>query len=547
MIVWGGIDAGLFSTGGRYDPAADAWTPTSGGDAPSSRTEHTAVWTGNVMIVWGGFNDRALNTGGRYDPVEDTWISTASVGAPEARADHTAVWTGSVMIVWGGNGLGHLNTGGRYDPIGDQWSETSIVNPPETRAWHTAVWTGSEMVVWGGWGGPTPTYMNSGARYNPGSDLWTPIPVTQDTPAARYYHQAVWTGNLMLVWGGYNGQYLDTGGRFDLQTWQATNTTNAPTPRTGFSSVWAGGRMIVWGGSAGGPPTNTGGRYEPNSDTWASTTTVNAPAARDAHTAVSTGNEMIVWGGEDGVHLVATGSVYDPAADTWTPTSNTNAPDARTVHTAVWTGNDMIVWGGFGGQPLSSGGRYAADLTDADGDGVRVCEGDCNDQNAAVHPGAPELCDGLDDDCNGTIPSTEIDADYDGFFVCAGDCNDSDSFTYPGAPENNDGVDNQCPGDSGYGLIDEIASNAGFNNGGSAAAFCWTPQRNAFIYQAVRSNRPDFASGCEVFYTSSTCWDDPTVPGPGQASYYLVRSYLYYTGSWGLGAGGIERTVSCAP
>jgi hypothetical protein len=40
---------------------------------------------------------------------------------------------------------------------------------------------------------------------------------------------------------------------------------------------------------------------------------------------------------------------------------------------------------------------------DADGDGVRQCDNDCNDTNPAIHPGAPELCDGQDNDCDGII------------------------------------------------------------------------------------------------------------------------------------------------
>ena len=40
---------------------------------------------------------------------------------------------------------------------------------------------------------------------------------------------------------------------------------------------------------------------------------------------------------------------------------------------------------------------------DQDGDGVLACEGDCNDGNPNVHPGAVELCNGFDDNCNGTM------------------------------------------------------------------------------------------------------------------------------------------------
>ena len=41
---------------------------------------------------------------------------------------------------------------------------------------------------------------------------------------------------------------------------------------------------------------------------------------------------------------------------------------------------------------------------DADADGYRICAGDCNDANPAIHPGAPELCNGSDDDCNAATP-----------------------------------------------------------------------------------------------------------------------------------------------
>jgi hypothetical protein len=50
------------------------------------------------MIVWGGFGAGGIvNTGGRYDPISDDWINTGNSNAPSSRSDHTAVWTGSEM------------------------------------------------------------------------------------------------------------------------------------------------------------------------------------------------------------------------------------------------------------------------------------------------------------------------------------------------------------------------------------------------------------------------------------------------------------------
>ena len=44
----------FLNTGGRYNPNANSWTPTSTTNVPDRRTGHTAVWTGSEMIVWGG-------------------------------------------------------------------------------------------------------------------------------------------------------------------------------------------------------------------------------------------------------------------------------------------------------------------------------------------------------------------------------------------------------------------------------------------------------------------------------------------------------------
>ena len=89
---------------------------------------------------------------------------------------------------------------------------------------------------------------------------------------------------------------------------------------------------------------------------------------------------------------------------------------------------------------------------DVDGDGYSVCDGDCDDDDGGVNPDADEICDGIDNDCD---PGTDEDADEDGdgVSICDGDCDDDDAGVYPGAAEICDGVDNDCDGDL---LVDEV-------------------------------------------------------------------------------------------
>ncbi len=383
MVVWGGVREGRrVQTGGRYDPLTDAWSDTSTAGAPEARYWHTAVWTGNLMVVWGGLTDSGYAaTGGRYDPVSDTWTPTSDSNAPSVRSWHTAVWTGSVMVVWGGaysdiSGQHFLDTGGRYDPVADTWTPTSTAGAARGRAYQSAIWTGGAMVVWGGyWSDDTTTYLlDTGSRYDPSADAWTPTSTT-GAPSPRFGHAAVWTGGTMVVWGGhdYTGLYgsthfLDTGARYDpvADAWSPMAVLGVPAPRSFHSAVWTGSVVVVWGGQGAGGLFDTGGRYDPRADSWMPTSTSGAPEGRSSASVVWTGSMMVIWGGGalGGVYPNS-GGRYDPLLDRWNPTYAPNSPVPREYPSTIWTGNVMIVFGGLRSEePLSTGGRYDP-LTDS--------------------------------------------------------------------------------------------------------------------------------------------------------------------------------------
>ena len=160
---------------------------------------------------------------------------------------------------------------------------------------------------------------------------------------------------------------------------------------------------------------------------------------------------------------------------------------------------------------------------DADGDGfgdplttTRSCtagsgwvadDTDCDDRAPATYPGADELCDGVDTDCDGTLDEDEAldaaswyaDIDGDGYAdpatataACtqpsgylaaayATDCDDSDPSIHPGADEYCDGVDTDCDGTADDGDVLDFdtwyldADGDGYGESSSSTTACSQP------------------------------------------------------------------------
>ena len=123
---------------------------------------------------------------------------------------------------------------------------------------------------------------------------------------------------------------------------------------------------------------------------------------------------------------------------------------------------------------------------------------DCNDSNANIRPGATEVCNGTDDDCDGSTDegiATNTyyrDSDGDGYgtsttqISCSqpsgyassnGDCNDGNNSIFPGATEVCNGSDDDCDGSTDEGLLNSYwPDNDGDGYGaGNAIQQCSAP------------------------------------------------------------------------
>ena len=145
--------------------------------------------------------------------------------------------------------------------------------------------------------------------------------------------------------------------------------------------------------------------------------------------------------------------------------------------------------GGDLGVPLDTDTGSATSI-DADGDGFSA-EEDCNDNDPGIYPGAVEICDGNDNNCNDEIDESVTttyyqDSDNDGFgddsvnlqacekpsgyVPVGGDCDDGEASANPGTAEICDYIDNNCDGDIDEGTTSTYYADADLDGFGDAAA-----------------------------------------------------------------------------
>ncbi|GMV42429.1 MAG: hypothetical protein AMXMBFR64_41450 [Myxococcales bacterium] len=193
----------------------------------------------------------------------------------------------------------------------------------------------------------------------------------------------------------------------------------------------------------------------------------------------------------DGFGAPGTGKCLCAPEGAWTALEDTDCADTKNN---AYPGGDEVCDGtdnDCDGEIDEAGSKGCTNwILDGDGDGwgktgaaMCLCApaapysaaqgGDCNDEDAAISPDGVEVCNGVDDNCNGQIDEGEgkvgcqtfmVDSDGDGFGLAGqtkclcgpaapytatvgGDCNDADGASWPGANETCDGKDNDCDGE----------------------------------------------------------------------------------------------------
>ena len=169
------------------------------------------------------------------------------------------------------------------------------------------------------------------------------------------------------------------------------------------------------------------------------------------------------------------------------------------------------------------GGAFLGNLCAAPANSVSV-GGDCDDTNAAINPSASESCNGIDDNCNGSIDEgltfsdyyADNDLDtYGGAFLgnlCAapvgsvtvgGDCNDNNNAINPGAAETCNGIDDNCNGSIDEGVTSTFyadADNDGYGDASVTTQACTAPSgyvsNSTDCNDAVASINPGASETC---------------------------------------------------
>ena len=269
------------------------------------------VGDGMVAVSWWSGGHALV-----LDLLAKTWTEVAVPDAGASGGDvPVQLWAGDRYLLWHpGLPPGARNRGTTWIPP-TRW-ERVAAGPAPTGNGTSAVWSGwltegQQLLVWGGERGEV---IEAGAAYHPDLGLWETMPAAPIS--GRHRHAAAWTGDRMLVVGGYDQSPVDPSGP----------PTGPLTPP--------------------GPARRDGAAYDPVTRTWARIADAPIPVVTEA--AAYSGRRLYAAAQRGGRTVVAE---YDPGADRWERLPRPPISPGRTPPVLMWSGTRLWMFGGDANAP----------------------------------------------------------------------------------------------------------------------------------------------------------------------------------------------------
>ena len=490
-IAWNGIDYGILwkdSRNGNQEIFFTHMTPGGtkvGGDVLVSGSCGDCV---NPRLVWAGSEYGAV------------WSQGGQIQFRRLDRSGAPVGTAPPPLI---------------DPAGSDADEPDIV------------WTGSEYgVAWQQFVGPLQIRFARLDRL--GNRVSRIMPVTEDTSFnGNNWPRLAWgAGTYALVWQGNDGSQPEVFfRRIDqrqgmLSTLQMTNH-NFVIQRP----------QIVWSGTEWGVAWQDHRTFTEIYFQRVSAAGDEVGAELRVTTATGNSNEpSLAWTGSE--YGVVWADFRSGDQELWfariSAAGAKIGSDLRLTSAAGTSGFPSLAWGGgkyavawnddqFEGEKEIAFLRLGCACADVDGDGSTSCV-ECDDGHATVFPGASQICDGLNNDCNDVnwpllTGTTEVDGDGDGFTLCTGDCNDGNAAIWA------------TPGDVRFLLMSHNKATGVSTVSWSAPA---SPGATSLLYDTLRSPLPsNFTSSAVCVETNdgpNMTATDSTTPSSGSTLHYLTRA-----------------------